>query len=236
MECSNCGEVLESGCSISAGLRQEDRLILDWERRHKGRSCSGALRPFGKLKWQKKGTAYPYLSCAAGWPSSESRCRLSAHSTCRVLSFGDDRSCCLIFLLLMFLMQRNGCTVDSGEWSLSHSAFFDAAADIQRASMVISNNNRDRKRWQIAFPPLYLPPLCLPLAAFVPAQSPVLPHSSLLLCFHCLPEGRWPRVCWLYQQPCIVLRGGFRLSKHLPAAAFPANTQSGILPFLSLRH
>ncbi len=55
MECSNCGEVLESGCSVSAGLRQEDRLILDWERRHKGRSCSGALRPFGKLKWQKKG-------------------------------------------------------------------------------------------------------------------------------------------------------------------------------------
>lgn len=54
MECSNCGEVLESGCSVSAGLRQEDRLILDWERRHKGRSCSGALRPFGKLKWQKK--------------------------------------------------------------------------------------------------------------------------------------------------------------------------------------
>ena len=50
MECSNCGEVLESGCSVSAGLRQEDRLILDWERRHKGRSCSGALRPFGKLK------------------------------------------------------------------------------------------------------------------------------------------------------------------------------------------
>lgn len=55
MECSNCGEVLESGCSVSAGLRQEDRLILDWERRHKGRSCSGALRPFGKLKWQKRG-------------------------------------------------------------------------------------------------------------------------------------------------------------------------------------
>lgn len=54
MECSNCGEVLESGCSVSAGLRQEDRLILDWERRHKGRSCSGALRPVGKLKWQKK--------------------------------------------------------------------------------------------------------------------------------------------------------------------------------------
>ena len=54
MECSNCGEVLESGCSVSAGLRQEDRLILDWERRHKGRGCSGALRPFGKLKWQKK--------------------------------------------------------------------------------------------------------------------------------------------------------------------------------------
>ena len=75
MECSNCGEVLESGCSVSAGLRQEDRLILDWERRHKGRSCSGALRPFGKLKWRKKregerererererGTAYPYTS------------------------------------------------------------------------------------------------------------------------------------------------------------------------------
>lgn len=54
MECSNCGEVLESGCSVSAGLRQEDRLILDWERRHKGRSCSGALRPFGKLKWREK--------------------------------------------------------------------------------------------------------------------------------------------------------------------------------------
>lgn len=50
MECSNCREVLESGCSVSAGLRQEDRLILDWEKRHKGRSCSGALRPFGKLK------------------------------------------------------------------------------------------------------------------------------------------------------------------------------------------
>lgn len=77
MECSNCGEVLESGCSVSAGLRQEDRLILDWERRHKGRSCSGALRPFGKLKWREKkergrgrerkrkrerGTAYPYTS------------------------------------------------------------------------------------------------------------------------------------------------------------------------------
>lgn len=54
MECSNCREVLESGCSISAGLRQEDRLILDWEKRHKGRSCSGAPRPFGKLK--KKGS------------------------------------------------------------------------------------------------------------------------------------------------------------------------------------
>lgn len=54
MECSNCGEVLESGCSVSAGLRQEDRLILDWERGHKGRSCSGAPRPFGKLKWEKK--------------------------------------------------------------------------------------------------------------------------------------------------------------------------------------
>lgn len=75
MECSNCGEVLESGCSVSAGLRQEDRLILDWERRHKGRSCSGAPRPFGKLKWQKKkggGTAYPYLSCALRRPSSKS--------------------------------------------------------------------------------------------------------------------------------------------------------------------
>lgn len=54
MECSNCREVLESGCSVSAGLRQEDRLILDWEKRHKGRSCSGAPRPFGKLKKKKK--------------------------------------------------------------------------------------------------------------------------------------------------------------------------------------
>lgn len=66
MECSNCREVLESGCSVSAGLRQEDRLILDWEKRHKGRSCSGALRPFGKLKKKKKAgeAAYPYFSCA----------------------------------------------------------------------------------------------------------------------------------------------------------------------------
>lgn len=54
MECSNCREVLESGCNVSAGLRQEDRLILDWEKRHKGRSCSGAPRPFGKLKKKKK--------------------------------------------------------------------------------------------------------------------------------------------------------------------------------------
>ena len=81
MECSNCGEVLESGCSVSAGLRQEDRLILDWERRHKGRSCSGALRPFGKLKWRKKREGERerereregdrlsiYLSCAARRP------------------------------------------------------------------------------------------------------------------------------------------------------------------------
>lgn len=65
MECSNCREVLESGCSVSAGLRQEDRLILDWEKRHKGRSCSGAPRPFGKLKKKKLGeAAYPYFSCA----------------------------------------------------------------------------------------------------------------------------------------------------------------------------
>lgn len=63
MECSNCGEVLESGCSVSAGLRQEDRLILDWERRHKGRSCSGAPRPFGKLKWQKKGVVVVVGGC-----------------------------------------------------------------------------------------------------------------------------------------------------------------------------
>lgn len=82
MECSNCGEVLESGCSVSAGLRQEDRLILDWERRHKGRSCSGALRPFGKLKWREKKREGEeererererdrlsiYLSCAARRP------------------------------------------------------------------------------------------------------------------------------------------------------------------------
>lgn len=141
----------------------------------------------------------------------------------------------LISVLLMLLMQRRGW--DVGEWSLSFPAFY-AAADIQQPLMLISsNNNDDGKRWQIAsLPPPPAPPFCLALDAFVPAQSPVLPHSSLLLCFHCLPEGRWPRVCWLYQQPCIVLRGGFRLSKHLRAAAFPANTQSGISPFLSLRH
>lgn len=135
----------------------------------------------------------------------------------------------LISLRLMLLMQKRGW--DFGEWSLTFPVFH-AAADIQQPLMLISSNNNDGKRWQIAFFPL----LCLPSDAFVPAQSPVLPHSSLLLCFHCLPEGRWPRVCWLYQQPCIVLRGGFRLSKHLRTAAFPANTQSGILPFLSLRH
>lgn len=67
MECSNCGEVLESGCSVSAGLRQEDRLILDWERRHKGRSCSGALRPFGKLKWQKKKKKKMVVVAGGGW-------------------------------------------------------------------------------------------------------------------------------------------------------------------------
>lgn len=72
MECSNCGEVLESGCSVSAGLRQEDRLILDWERRHKGRSCSGAPRPFGKLKWQKK----------KGWWWLEGVCVLSIPLLC----------------------------------------------------------------------------------------------------------------------------------------------------------
>lgn len=231
MECSNCGEVLESGCSVSAGLRQEDRLILDWERRHKGRSCSGALRPFGKLKWQKKKrTAYPHLSCAASRPSSKSRnATIFQHIKCfHMLSFTPieaDSPRSLIFLLVMF---RKDETL--GEWSLS-------SADIQQPLTLISNNNHDGKRRHVAFFfPLYFAPLRLPLDAFVLPQSPVLPHSSLLLCFHCLPEGRWPRVCWLYQQPCIVLGGGFRLSKHLPAAAFPANTQSGISPFLSLRH
>lgn len=123
------------------------------------------------------------------------------------------------------------------EWPVS-------SFDIQQPLKLISNNNHDGKCWQIAF---FLPlfPSSFPhpspprrlfrLHVFVPLQSPVLPHSSLLSCLHCLPEGRWPRVCWLYQQPCIVLRGGFRLSKHLPAAAFAANTKSGISPFLSLR-
>lgn len=78
MECSNCREVLESGCSISAGLRQEDRLILDWEKRHKGRSCSGAPRPFGKLKKKRLGeAAYPYFSCAPDSKSShKKRCHM----------------------------------------------------------------------------------------------------------------------------------------------------------------
>lgn len=62
MECSNCREVLESGCSVSAGLRQEDRLILDWEKRHKGWSCSGAPRPFGKLKKRSPGRLLIHIS------------------------------------------------------------------------------------------------------------------------------------------------------------------------------
>lgn len=49
-------------------------------------------------------------------------------------------------------------------------------ADIQQPLMLISDNNNDGKRWQIAFLPLYsLPPppySRLPADAFVPPQSP----------------------------------------------------------------
>lgn len=98
-------------------------------------------------------------------------------------------------------------------------------------AIITTIQNRGEMSFHVLFHSLPYTP-----EAFVLAQSPVLPDSSLLLWFHCLPEGRWPRVCWLYLQPCIVLRGGFRLSKHLLAAAFTANTQSGISSFLSLRH
>lgn len=115
MECSNCREVLESGCSVSAGLRQEDRLILDWEKRHKGRSCSGALRPFGKLKKRLGEAAYPYLSCARDPKSSHKK----TYHVCIVFDGGRLAS-------PPFSESRN-----IGQWSLSsltirHSAALDA--------------------------------------------------------------------------------------------------------------
>lgn len=203
MECSNCGEVLESGCSVSAGLRQEDRLILDWERRHKGRSCSGALRPFGKLKWQKKKrTAYPHLSCAASRPSSKScNATIFQHIKCfHMLSFTPieaDSPWSLIFLLVMF---RKDETL--GEWSLS-------SADIQQPLTLISNNNHDGKRRHVAFffPALFRPsspsPRCL-CAATVPGASslqfvvvlPLSPWGEVTPCLlvvsaalHCTRRG-----------------------------------------------
>lgn len=71
-----------------------------------------------------------------------------------------------------------------------------------------------------------------------------VPSASSLQFVVVLPLSPWGEVT-----PCLLVvsaalhctrggggGGGFRLSKHLPAAAFPANTQSGISPFLSLRH
>lgn len=215
MECSNCREVLESGCSISAGLRQEDRLILDWEKRHKGRSCSGAPRPFGKLK-KKRGlgeAAYPYCSCAPDSKSSHKKMLSCVWIACDRGRFGCSRSVKVEIL-------------DNGHFLLS-------TVDIQQPLMLISGNNNERKMLANCISPLPSPPRrCL-----CGERGPRCDFTPVCCCASIVSlRGGDPVSAGCISSPALYSGGGFRLSKHLRATAFLANTESAISPFLSLRH
>lgn len=131
MECSNCREVLESGCSVSAGLRQEDRLILDWEKRHKGRSCSGAPRPFGKLKKKKKkssGRLLIHISLVLETRNHLVKKKKMLSYVCIVSDRGGFASFC----------SANDEILDNGNFLL-------LLFDIQQPLMLINGNNNERK-------------------------------------------------------------------------------------------
>lgn len=60
-------------------------------------------------------------------------------------------------------------------WENGHFLSPPPRADIQQPLMLISDNNNDGKRWQIAFLPLYSPPP--PLLILVFLRMPLCRHS-----------------------------------------------------------
>lgn len=118
--------------------------------------------------------------------------------------------------------------------------------DIQQPLMLINGNNNERKCLQIASPQHHHHP------------HPPTPITAIPFAFSPMPLwGRGPRCVFAPVRCCasiVSLRGGdpvsagcisssalysgegFRLSKHLRATAFLANTANAISPFLSIRH
>lgn len=223
MECSNCREVLESGCGVSAGLRQEDRLILDWEKRHKGRSCSGAPGPFGKLFFLKKKK------------KAQGGC-LSIFLLCLRLEIISGGGSYPVFVLCV--QQLAAFRPANVEIFGTTVTFFSYRSTFSSPWCLLAGiiMKEDASKLHPPTPPFTAIPS--------PSRRCLSPRCFFALVCCCASivslRGGDPVSAGCISGPALYsgVGGGvrFRLSKHLRATAFRANATRAISPFLSLRH